>query len=160
MQRNDLLSWDNDVEYSHFNNSGLSWQAGAFSMLRHYYIKSEELVANTIIRSAASDEYSLYTGIYGNMKVPVNAWMEVEGGLRLAYYGHLGILFRLAPRLQVNVRQGNIAMNLSYDRTYHFAHLISPLGFNMPADLGTRPAVKLPPSKPISSLCIFIINPA
>ncbi len=147
LRKNNMLSWDNDAAYSHFNDSGLSWQAGAFSTMRRYTITSEELVVRKVLRSSASNEYSLYTGIYGNMRLPVNSWMEVEGGLRLAYYRHLEGLLKLAPRLQVNARQGRVAMNLSYDRTYQFAHLISPLGFNMPADLWYPAGWQIPPQQ-------------
>ena len=135
LRQNDLLSWENEIEYGYFGEKGVSWQAGAFSSVRFYYLNSQEQVLDRTIRSAENVEYSFYSGIYGNLRFPINSWMELEKGIRLSYYRHIENYFRMAPRIQLNARQGNMAMNISYDRTYHYAHLISPLGFNMPADL-------------------------
>lgn len=145
LRENDMLSWDSEVEYYGNNSRGISWQAGAFSSLRYYYIHSEEMVGDTRLRSAGSEQRSLYTGLHANLRFPLSRWLELAGGLRLTAFNNDEIIFRLAPRFQVDVNRGNFAMNLSYDRTYQFDHLINPLGFNMPADLWYPAGQGIPP---------------
>lgn len=142
---NDLVSWDSQLDYNGRSTSGLSWDAGVFSSLRHYYIQSQEKVGSQILQEAENKENSLMSGVFGNLRVPISTAFELEGGLRFSHYYHTENLFRLAPRFQVNAKKGDFAMNLSYDRTYQFAHLISPLGFNIPADLWVPAGANSPP---------------
>jgi TonB-dependent receptor-like protein len=144
---NDLESWDSQINYNGRSASGLTWDAGAFSSLRYYYIQSEEKVDSQILREAETTEYSWMSGAYGNLRIPLTRAVELVGGLRFSHYYHDENLFRLAPRFQVNARSGDFAMNLSYDRTYQFAHLISPLGFNIPADLWVPSGANSPPQR-------------
>ncbi|MFO7756173.1 MAG: carboxypeptidase-like regulatory domain-containing protein [Bacteroidales bacterium] len=135
IRSNDMLSWDSRVDYSSSLKKGWQWSAGLFNSLRYYYIHSEERSLSYILRSAATTDYSVYSGIYGNLTVPLGKRLEMQGGLRLIHYLNTKSMVRMAPRLKLNFKQGQFDLNLSYDRTWQFAHLISPLGFNMPADL-------------------------
>lgn len=146
-RRNDMASWDSRINYNGRSESGLIWDAGAFSSLRYYYIESEEKSISYTLREANITEYSWLSGAYGNLRFSLTKELELEGGLRVSHFFQDKSFLRIAPRFQVNMRRDDFAMNLSYDRTYQFAHLISPLGFNMPADLWYPAGPKSPPQQ-------------
>jgi TonB-dependent Receptor Plug Domain len=142
---NDMLSWDSQIDYHGKSESGLSWDAGAFATLSYYYIESEENTATYLLQKAESKSNSFLSGAYGNIRIPLLEHLEAVGGLRITHYYHSKSFLRLAPRFQINAGKGNFAMNLSYDRSYQYAHLISPLGFNIPADLWIPAGMNSPP---------------
>ncbi|MFP4487720.1 MAG: TonB-dependent receptor domain-containing protein [Bacteroidales bacterium] len=147
LRSNDMLSWDSSVDYSSSLKEGWLWSAGLFNSLRYYYIKSEENSLSYTLRSSSKADYNIYSGIYGQLTVPLGNRLEIQGGLRLLHYMNTKSMLRLAPRLLLNFRQGEFDLNLSYDRTWQFAHLVSPLGFNMPADLWYPADYKSPPQR-------------
>jgi len=147
LRSNDMLSWDSGLNYSRLLKKGWRWDAGIFSSLRYYFIKSEEKSLSHTLRSASTTDYSVYSGIYGNLAVPLSSKIDVQGGLRILYYLNTESMLRMAPRLQLNFNLRKFNLNLSYDRNWQFAHLVSPLGFNMPADLWYPADYNSPPQR-------------
>ncbi len=147
MRQNDLVSWDNLVAYSHRPQEGIAWDAGFFSTAGYYYIKSSEKYMSGTLRSLSTVDYTMLSGIYGNMRIPVTGAVELEGGMRISHFYHETGMLRLSPRFQISAAAGFLDLNISYDRTWQFSHLISPLGFNMPADLWYPAGANIPPQR-------------
>lgn len=136
-RENTLVSWDQQLKYQYRFPSGISIHASWFSRYRSYHIESREKTASFLLREADESINSFSSGAGGEIHLPFAGYFEAIAGARFTtYHPQSGEwIYKLAPRLQINGNYGPFATNLSYDRNYQFAHLISPLGFNMPADL-------------------------
>ncbi|MBN2349286.1 MAG: carboxypeptidase-like regulatory domain-containing protein [Bacteroidales bacterium] len=144
---NNITSFENQLFLSYKPSGNWSIETGTFLQHNNYYLNNKEMYPSSIIREATFTPVSLLWGFYAESNFRFTKQLSFIAGNRFNFYSFDQTIFCPSPRIQFNYSGNSVGINMSYDETWQFNHLIAPLGFNIPADLWIPADKNIPPQK-------------
>jgi len=148
-RKNNITSLEEKLDYYAQIGNIFTIETGMFLNLSSIALHSLETTGDDLVlRDSSSSLNFYYMGSYVNGKIKFSHTLSSSVGMRYDFFRTNKNYTRVSPRLQVNLDlPSGSGINLSYDKTYQYNHLLNVLGFNLPADLWIPSTRLIPPEE-------------